>query len=80
MCVSLQFSILDPAWNLNTSDYFDYMNSIIKISKGDVDGVLDTLDGCGPRKQWEIMDEGRKYTSYDELVDGKYERRGGVVE
>ena len=71
MCPFHWYTSIDPAWGLTKEDEFDYMTSIVRITQGGVDGVLDTLDGCNPRKQWESMDVDRRFLSYDTLMDGK---------
>lgn len=71
MCPFHWYMSIDPTWKLTKDDEFDYMTSIVRITQGGVDGVLDTLDGCNPRKQWESMDCDRKFLSYDTLMDGK---------
>ena len=47
------------------------MNSVVRLSRGDMDGVVDTLDGLDPRKKWISDDVDKKYNSYDQLNDGK---------
>ena len=63
--------VTDPDWDLSIDDYFSYMNSVVRLSRGDMDGVVDTLDGLDPRKKWISDDVDKKYNSYDQLNDGK---------
>ena len=68
----LHFFPSDPRWNITQKDYYDFMDSIIKIKNGRVVDVDETLEGLKPMRRWETMDVDKRLDSITDYVDGMY--------
>lgn len=64
------FLYLDPRWNLTEQDEFDFMTTVINITRGRISEVDETLQGLRPFRKWETIDIDKRLDRYIDFVEG----------